>query len=390
MPYSYQIYSSVEEVDPLEWDAVQQSSASPLTDLRMLRVFDRTLQDQAQVWPLLIRDQEGRPAAVSCLSLFRVDGAILAGPIIRMVADRMRRIRPQFLRLPLLIGGVPVATGGPAIAIREDADSDAVTRALADALEQMRQRLRPKISLVNEFTDEQADALAGLEAAGFLRVPSLPMNEFPPGCSDFDEYIEQQTSRERNKIRRTRKKLAKGGITVRHLQGEEAIAQLTDDVYRLYEGVYEKSETKFEHLPLEFFRELARQLPEEIRYTFFLRDERAVAYSTQIAYRGRVYFLWLGVDYDLVREYDLYFNVLYEDLETALKLQPQLIYFGQNASHVKLRLGCRQSARRLFVKGHGLFGPLLRRFSPYIFREVPVQSGDVEEQVEPPKVLQRA
>jgi predicted N-acyltransferase len=386
MPYSYQIYESVEEVDPLEWESVQQSAASPLTDLRMLRVFDRTLKDQSQCWPLLIRDEEGRPAAVTCLTLFRVDGAILAGPVIRWVADRMRRIRPQFLRLPLLIGGVPVATGGPAITLREDADPEAVTQALLDALEEMQQRLRPKISLVNEFTDEQADELFGLEQAGFLRVPSLPMNEFPPICTDFDDYIEQQTSRERNKIRRTRKKLAKGGITVLHLQGEEAIAQLSDDVYRLYEGVYEKSETRFEHLPLEFFRELARQLPEEIRYTFLLQGDRPVAFSTQVAYRGRVYFLWLGVDYDLVREYDLYFNVLYEDLDTALKLQPELIYFGQNASHVKLRLGCRQSARWLFVKGHGVFGPLLRRFSRSIFREVDVQAAEVEPKPAPQPV----
>src|SRR5690606_41485149 len=68
---------------------------------------------------LLIRDGRGRPAAVTAISLFRVDGSILAGPIIRGVAAGMRRFRPQFLRLPMLIGGVPIATGGPAIAFRD-------------------------------------------------------------------------------------------------------------------------------------------------------------------------------------------------------------------------------------------------------------------------------
>lgn len=381
MRYSYQIYESVEDVDPHEWGAVQHSAGTLLTDVRMLRVFDRTLQDQAQCWPLLIRDEQGRPAAVTCLSLFRVDGGILAGPVIRWVVDRVRRLRPRFLHLPLLIGGVPVSTGGSAIAIREDADSDAVAAALLDALNEMQQRLRPKISLVNEFTDEQADQLAGLEQGGFLRVPSLPMNEFPPGCSDFEEYMQQRTSRARNNIRRTRKKLARGGITVLHRRGgDEALAYLTDDVYRLYDAVYEKSHTKFEHLPLEFFRELARQMPDETHFTFFLQQDRVVAFSMQIAYRGQVHFLWLGVDYELVREFDLYFNVLYEDLDRALQLQPELIHFGQNASPVKLRIGCRQSARWLFVKGHGLFGPLIRRFSRFLFREVDVQSAEVEPQ----------
>src|SRR5690606_26776428 len=181
MPYSYQIYASVDEVDPHEWGAIQQTDDCPLTDLRLLRVFERTLQDQSQCWPVILRDEQGRAAAVTAISLFRVDGGILAGPIIRWVTTWMRRVRPQFLRLPMLIGGVPIATGEPAIAFRQDADRDAVVAALLEALDQMQRRLRPRLTIVSEFTDEQAGGLAGLQEAGFLRVPSLPMNEFPPG-----------------------------------------------------------------------------------------------------------------------------------------------------------------------------------------------------------------
>jgi predicted N-acyltransferase len=381
MRYSYQIVESVEEIDHLDWNLVQQFDHSPMTDLRMLRVLERTLKDQSQCWPLLIRDEQGRPAAVTCLSLFRVDGGILAGPVIRRVTARVRRIRPQFLRLPMLIGGVPIATGGPALAIREDADRDAVVRALLQAIEEMERRLCPRLSLVSEFTDEQAEELAGLEEAGFLRVPSLPMNEFPPGCSDFEEYLQRRSSRSRHNIRKSRRKLEQGGISVQHLRGSEgAIEHLTDDVHRLYEAVYERSDTKFEYLPLEFFRELARQMPEEAWYTFFVKDDRVVAFSLRIAYRGHVYLVRLGVDYDLNREYDLYFNALYEDLDFALRQQPEMIHFGQNSSPVKLRIGCRQSARWLFVKGHGVLDPVIRRFSRFIFREVAVQSAQVRQQ----------
>jgi predicted N-acyltransferase len=387
MRYSYQIFESVEEVDPLAWNSVQEFDASPLTDLRMLRVFDRTLKDQAQCWPLLIRDEQDRPAAVSCLSLFRVDGSILAGPLIRWVASRMRRIRPQFLRLPMLIGGVPIATGGAAIAIREDAHRAAVIRALVEALEVTRQRHQPRLSLVSEFNDEQARELADLEQADFLRVPSLPMNEFPPDCCDFEEYLQRRSSRSRHNIRKSRRKLEQGGITVQHLRGSDgAIEHLTDDVHRLYEAVYERSDTKFEYLPLDFFRELARQMPQEAWYTFFFRDGRVVAFSLRIAYRGHVYLVRLGVDYDLNREYDLYFNALYEDLDFALQQQPELIHFGQNSSPVKLRIGCRQSARWLFVKGHGVLGPLIRRFSRSIFREVEVQSAQLGQHQSPQPV----
>src|SRR5690606_27387464 len=71
MRYSYRIFESIEDVDPVEWGSVQEVDASPLTDPRMLRVLERTLKDQSQCWPLLIRDEQGQPAAVTCLSLFR-------------------------------------------------------------------------------------------------------------------------------------------------------------------------------------------------------------------------------------------------------------------------------------------------------------------------------
>jgi predicted N-acyltransferase len=387
MPYSYQLYSSVDAVDSREWDAVQQRDASPLTDLRLLRVFEQTLQEQSQCWPLIIRDEQGRAAAVTSLSLFRVDGGILAGPVIRWVTARMRRVRPQFLRLPMLIGGVPISTGECAIAFREDADRPAVVQTLIKALDEAQQRLRPKLTIVNEFTDEQADELAGLQQAGFLRVPSLPMNEFPPGCTDFEDYLQRRSSRSRHNIRKSRRKLETGGITVQHLRGSDGAARhLTDDVQRLYDAVYEKSDTKFEYLPLEFFRELARQMPEEAWYTYLFKDGRVVAFSLRIAYRGHVYLIRLGVDYDLNRDYDLYFNALYEDLDFALEHQATAIHFGQNSSPVKLRIGCRQSARWLFVKGHGVFGPLIRKFSRYIFREVDVQSAEIEQHTSPQPV----
>src|SRR5690606_5752556 len=132
--------------------------------------------------------------------------------------------------LPMLIGGVPIATGEPAIAFRQDADRDAVVAALLEALDQMQRRLRPRLTIVSEFTDEQADELARLQEAGFLRVPSLPMNEFPPGPSDFEDYLQRRSSRSRHNIRKSRRKLETGGITVQNLRGRDgAIEHLTDD-----------------------------------------------------------------------------------------------------------------------------------------------------------------
>jgi hypothetical protein len=75
----------------------------------------------------------------------------------------------------------------------------------------------------------------------------------------------------------------------------------------------------------------------------------------------------VGINYELNREFDLYFNLFYEGIEEALRLKPKTIFFGQNGGKVKLRLGCQPSRRTLFIQGHRLWHPLIKTFSSFLF-----------------------
>ena len=375
MAYSYRLYSTIGDVDPDVWNAVQQFDPTPFSDLRYLRIIEQTMGDVSRCWPLVITDQDDHPAAIACLSLFQVDGSILAGPILRTVASRMRKLRPRFLRLPMLILGLPVSTGHSPVVVRPGVEAAAIQDALLRAVDELEQQTSPSLTLAKEFDDRQAAELRGLVQEGFLEVNNIPMHDFPVIFDDFDDYLRQRSGRHRGDIRRSRRKLSNAGIQIKHLRGDEgALDCLTEEAHRLYVAVYERSDTKFEFYPLEYFRDVARQFPEESWFMFLTQKDRLVAFSFRLEYRNCVHVMFLGLDYSINRQVDLYFNILYEELDWSLSRRPESIYFGQNGETVKSRIGCGQSRRTMFVRGRRLWHPLIKSFSSRVF-----PSGDVQE-----------
>ena len=122
-------------------------------------------------------------------------------------------------------------------------------------------------------------------------------------------------------------------------------------MHRLYEAVVARATVKLETLPVEFFRELTRRLPGLVSLTAIYDGERIVAFNWGMM-DGRVHhFLFCGMDYSAARDADLYFNLMYHQLDDALRRGPARIEVGQTADMFKARLGCRAAPRYFYVKG---------------------------------------
>src|SRR5207249_4285222 len=127
----------------------------------------------------------------------------------------------------------------------------------------------------------------------------------------LDHLCASLRSHYRRKIMLSRKKFEKSGLWVEHLRGGDGIDRLyNDDVHRLYLSVLDGADVKLECLPAEFFRELARQFPDDAAFTFIRRNERVVAFSCGLIHQNSYQNLFVGYDSDLNAEADLYFNVM--------------------------------------------------------------------------------
>jgi predicted N-acyltransferase len=138
------------------------------------------------------------------------------------------------------------------------------------------------------------------------------------------------------------------------LAGGDGVAErFTDDVHALYEAVLAKASVRFERLPAEFFRELARQLPDRTEFTFLYRGERVVAFAACLFSDEIFNQMFVGIDYSLNAEYDLYFNVFFEAVGGAFRRGARLIRIGQTADDCKhQRFTAYQLPLTVYAKGY--------------------------------------
>src|SRR5439155_21508725 len=101
-------------------------------------------------------------------------------------------------------------------------------------------------------------------------------------------------------IRKSQKKFQPAGLRVVQVTGGEgADALYTDEVHKLYEAVLERAKVKLERLPAAFFRELARQMPDESAFTFIYDGDRVVAFAASMFTPGAFHQMFVGVNYEL-------------------------------------------------------------------------------------------
>src|SRR5579871_272869 len=129
MSYSYALFESSEEVSPQEWYSVCDVRDNPTLDLRFIRVMEKTMSDDGKYWCAVFYDDDKKPVACICFCLYVVDGALLAPPNVQSFVESIRKYIPRFLRIKVLIAGLPVTTGHPGgqIAIVPGADMEKLT-----------------------------------------------------------------------------------------------------------------------------------------------------------------------------------------------------------------------------------------------------------------------
>jgi predicted N-acyltransferase len=371
--YSVSLAHSIDERDPGEWHAACGGRADTVMDPRFLRAVERSMGAEADFCNVVFRDPRGAAVGAAFLSLYPIDGLLLAPPRWKTWGNRLRRLWPSFLRVKVLFCGCPVSTGDSHLRIAPGADHRALLGQLDRLMMRLARRQRTFFVVFKEFGAGEIARTDALLERDYVRADSLPMNYFPTRFRDFDHFCASVRSRYRNQIRRSRKKFAQSGLRVRHLRGGEGIDRLyTEEVHRLYLAVLDRAEVKLECLPAEFFRELARQFLEDAAFTLIYQGERIVGFVCSVFDRENYHNLFCGFDYKLNDDTDLYFNLMYEDLDFALRQNVRSIHVGQTANEFKSRTGCYLEPRFFYVKalGPGLQS-LVRAGSPYLFPPAP-------------------
>lgn len=374
MGYCYTLASSIAQTNLDQWRQLRQGETDPFMDPRFIAAVERTMGGESRSWTVIVQDEEGRAAATACLSLLRVDGALLADVPTRAVVTRVRRLFPGFLRFNVLLLGLPVSASQSHLRVRGDADTGEVLRVLDAAAGQLARRHRAPLVVWKEFDLRESARLDGLAGLGYHRADSLPMNHLhtPYGC--FGDFCGAMRSRYRRNVRGSLRKFGEAGLRVVHVTGREAAQWFVDDrLHRLYLAVLEHAGGFLEKLPPAFFRELFEQWGDQAVLTLVLQESRAVAWGCSLLCEPAFYMLVMGLDYGANSPGDVYFNLVFACLDYAMRRGASDVWVGANADQFKARLGCSQRPRCFYVKGRGWLGRLLPFASRWLFPAVPLR-----------------
>lgn len=183
---------------------------------------------------------------------------------------------------------------------------------------------------------------------------------FENSFSSFSEYLNALRSPYRRRIKRALDKgrdltICKGNFTKEH--------------YELYLDVLARSDHPLEILPMEFFQEY----PSDI-YEFRSKGGRLLAFVQTEKYENTLRFLFCGFRRKEAEEYDLYFNMLLWIVKLGIEEGVREIDFGQTSEESKLKIGCQERERYLFIHHHNLvLRWLLRKLLPFFsYRSYPI------------------
>ena len=351
MDYSCDVRPGIDDLNLPDWSSLA-GAHDLFMDPRFVRVMEQEQSATIKHWSAIMHDQENRASAIACLNLLPLDLAILSGGTLKNVADTLRHLFPEALRYRALFCGLPVSAGQSHLRVSDDAIVSKVLTTLVATMEALAGEEKARFLIFKEFDEEESSRFGEtLASLGFYRGESPPMNHFPTRFRTFDEYRAALKAPYRSKVVRSERKFLQQRLRVECIRDGHAILdRLSDTTYQMYRAVVDKSPIKLEVLSPSWFREMAREFDRESVWTAVYDGDQLLAWAYGLRDGSVYHSLFGGVDYSRNADTDAYFNLMYHELDFALRSGVTGIQLGQTADDFKGRLGATQTGRWFFVK----------------------------------------
>ncbi len=280
------------------------------------------------------------------------------GGTVRRLIDRIRQKFPRFLTMKTLMVGCTAGEGHLGACAPEDAEW--VAQALHSCLKIFARHSRARLVVLKDFSARYREPLRSFSNNGYARVASMPMTRLSLQHRDFESYLESLGKATRKNLRRKfRHTATRAPIECEVLHDATPVI---DEIYPLYLQVHQRSKLHFEKLTPDYFRRLGREMPERTRFFVWRQLGKAIAFSLCLVHNGTIYDEYLGMDYSVAFDLNLYFYTLRDIITWALG-QGLHSYCSSPLNYdPKLHLGCELVPLDLYVMHTGaLLNPIFRR-----------------------------
>ncbi|MCX5591351.1 GNAT family N-acetyltransferase [Alcaligenes endophyticus] len=274
MTNTYSIVHSLQQVNPLAWDALSQHVFTRHDFLYALE--QENCATQATGWN------------INYLLLHQNNELVGAVPLYVKTHSRGEYVfdhhwaqayaQHQLAYYPKLLVAVPFTpVSGPRLL----ANNSSHKQLLAQGLQQLAAQQNFS-SLHVLFPDEQ-DRLA-LEQAGFMLRTNVQFHWHNESYSSMEDFLASMTRDKRKKMRQDSKKVHAAGVRFRHLQGDQITPADLDFFYQCYAHTY-LSRGQLPYLNFAFFKRWYHDNPES--WVLIVADQHESALASALCIRDK-------------------------------------------------------------------------------------------------------
>lgn len=321
---------------PREW-----FGSGPFSDPAYLQHVERCGFEGIRFWYLLGRE---KGAITACAALFSmpVDAASVFTGLVRKLIGLVRTIWPSFLRARVLFWGSPPSLANAVVHLAPGTYPAQTLPRLIREAEGIARREKIGWIALKEYRDADADWARHFELLGYIRCDSPQAYVMPVRWSCFSDYLDALRHSYRRRLNLAERRMQEKGIQVEQYRGVAATFSRSD--YQLYLEVLSRARAQFERLPASYFQGLPNVFGERQMLSRFVLGSRTVAWSWSLCEQDRTVNLFVGMDYEVNREHDLYVNILADVVRLAIDSGSRSIHFGQAAAEAKARMGATPEA----------------------------------------------
>lgn len=161
-----------------------------------------------------------------------------------------------------------------------------------------------------------------------------------PSWKNFDEYVAALSKKYRQRAIKIRKSIAE--VERKYLSIDE-IKFYQKDLHNLYMNVVNKQPLALGILGPDYFIQMKEQLKDNFEVVAFMKDGKLLAFSGHIYYplKQAMELHYIGFDYTANPIYNLYFNIIFDGIETAINKGYINLEMGRTAREAKASAGAK-------------------------------------------------
>ena len=332
-------------------------------DHRFYEIMAQTLAADFQYQYLVLEDSDGKVRAIQPLFFLRQNVCEGVSGTMRRLVDKVQQRFPRFLTMRVLMVGCAAGESHLGVCLPEDKEWAAAR--LHESLKTYARNNRASLVVLKDFSAKYRETFRGFSSNGYARIPSMPMTRLRLNYSDFDEYLNSLGKATRKNLRRKFRKTESAAPI--HLEVVNDVTPYIDEIYPLYLQVHERSPLKFERLTKEYLCSLGQRMPERARFFIWRQEAKVIAFSVCMVHAGTIYDDYLGLDYRVAYDLNLYFYTLRDIIKWALEQRLENYCSSPLNYDPKLHLGCDLVPLDLYVTHtRPVLNPIFRRLLKFL------------------------